>query len=220
MLRLGSVGDDVRRLQERLRELGFYSGRIDGVFGGATLSAVKNFQAKRALKVDGIVGEETWKSLFETQKMVASEISSYPLDYRCLTLTGTFETGKPPLECFSAISGNFDGQGMSFGALQWNFGQGSLQRLLKDMLNDYRDVMEQIFGDYLNVIETVINENTHEAVQFAQSIQHPVKHYIYEPWKGMFRELGRTKEFQAIQLRHAEAIFNSAETCQENCVCL
>ena len=50
MLRPGRVGDNVRKLQERLKEPGFYSGRIDGVFGGATLSAVKRFQAVRALK--------------------------------------------------------------------------------------------------------------------------------------------------------------------------
>jgi hypothetical protein len=64
MLRLGSVGEEVRRLQARLKELGFYKGAIDGVFGGATESAVKRFQKANALKVDGIVVPKTYDAPF------------------------------------------------------------------------------------------------------------------------------------------------------------
>jgi hypothetical protein len=213
IIKLGSVGDDVRRLQERLRELGFYDGRIDGIFGGATLSAVKAFQKNEGLKVDGIIGPETARKLFgdKVNELSNLSITNYPLDYRCLCLTGSFETGKMPPECFSALSGNFDGQGISFGALQWNFGQGSLQPLLREMIKEYREVIESIFHDKLPILEEVLKNSREEALEFADSIQHPVKHYIYEPWKGMFRELGRTKEFQAIQLRFASKIYGNAK---------
>jgi hypothetical protein len=216
-LKIGSIGNDVRKLQERLKDLGFYNGRIDGIFGGATLSAVKAFQKHEGLKVDGIVGPETARKLFGDKVNAVSNLSitNYPLDYRCLCLTGSFETGKIPPECFSALSGNFDGQGISLGALQWNFGQGSLQPLLKEMIKEYREVMEEIFHDKLSIIEEVLKNSREEALEWADSIQHPVKHYVYEPWKGMFRELGRTKEFQAIQLRFAEKIYDNAKRLTE-----
>jgi len=216
-LKIGSIGNDVRKLQERLKDLGFYNGRIDGIFGGATLSAVKAFQKHEGLKVDGIVGPETARKLFgdKVNAVFNLSITNYPLDYRCLCLTGSFETGKIPPECFSALSGNFDGQGISFGALQWNFGQGSLQPLLKEMIKEYREVMEEIFHDKLSIIEEVLKNSREEALEWADSIQHPVKHYVYEPWKGMFRELGRTKEFQAIQLRFAEKIYDNAKRLTE-----
>lgn len=45
----------------------------------------------------------------------------------CVKVTGTFENGIPT---YWAVTGNFDGQGMSAGVLQWNAGQGTLQNLL------------------------------------------------------------------------------------------
>ena len=46
----------------------------------------------------------------------------------CLNVTGHFEGGTPK---YSAVTGNFDGMGLSAGIIQWNLGQGTLQQLLK-----------------------------------------------------------------------------------------
>ena len=54
----GSKGEEVKNLQQKLIVLG-YSLDIDGDFGNNTLNAVKNFQSKYGLKVDGIVGAKT-----------------------------------------------------------------------------------------------------------------------------------------------------------------
>ncbi len=205
----GSKGKEVERLQRKLKKLGYYLGKIDGDFGGGTESAVKRFQRDNGLKVDGIVGEETWDALFK-KKIPKPKIEKEPLIYRCLALTGTFETGKGIPDCFAGISGNFDGQGISFGVLQWNFGQGSLQPLLKDMIKEHRDVIEGIFNEYFPVLETALNSDKEELMEFALSIQHPVKHFIYEPWRGMFKSLGRTKEFQNIETKYAQNLFNKA----------
>lgn len=59
-----SSGEDVKRVQTRLTELGYYSGNISGNFLGHTRNAVKAFQEQNALEVDGIVGENTWNALF------------------------------------------------------------------------------------------------------------------------------------------------------------
>jgi hypothetical protein len=56
----GSRGVYVCVLQDALNALGFSTGGIDGVFGAATESAVRRFQAREGLPVDGAVGCSTW----------------------------------------------------------------------------------------------------------------------------------------------------------------
>jgi len=60
ILREGMRGSLVERLQLNLQRLGFYSGKVDGIFGAQTLESVKAVQAKFNLEVDGIVGAKTW----------------------------------------------------------------------------------------------------------------------------------------------------------------
>lgn len=63
VLRYGSSGEAVRRLQERLRRKGYNPGPIDGVFGSQTENAVRQFQLANNLTPDGIVGSETLTAL-------------------------------------------------------------------------------------------------------------------------------------------------------------
>ncbi len=58
-LQRGSSGDDVIELQARLQYIGFYKGKIDGIFGWGTYWAVRNFQSDYGLDIDGLVGAET-----------------------------------------------------------------------------------------------------------------------------------------------------------------
>lgn len=57
-------GPDVIQVQERLRDLGFYRGAIDGIYGPATEAAVKKFQEQKGLKADGIVGPYTYQVFY------------------------------------------------------------------------------------------------------------------------------------------------------------
>lgn len=59
-LKNGMVGSDVRRVQAMLRQLGFYDGTADGVFGNGTMHAVIAFQKAHGLKADGVVDRETF----------------------------------------------------------------------------------------------------------------------------------------------------------------
>jgi len=61
----GAVGDDVIELQSRLQYLGFYNGKIDGVFGWGTYWALRNFQYEFGMKVDGLAGQETKDKLVQ-----------------------------------------------------------------------------------------------------------------------------------------------------------
>src|SRR5690625_184601 len=59
----GAIGDDVIELQARLKHIGFYSGKIDGVFGWSTYWALRNFQYEFGMPVDGLAGESTKNKL-------------------------------------------------------------------------------------------------------------------------------------------------------------
>lgn len=57
--RYGSSGSEVKQIQTKLKNWGYYSGSVDGIYGSKTLSAVKKFQKTNGLTVDGIAGSAT-----------------------------------------------------------------------------------------------------------------------------------------------------------------
>ena len=59
----GSRGSEVTQIQTKLKRWGYYKGNIDGIYGSQTLEAVKYFQRKNGLKVDGIAGPATLKAM-------------------------------------------------------------------------------------------------------------------------------------------------------------
>ncbi len=63
-LKMGSKGDDVKKVQARLIVLGYLDDKADGIFGKLTLAAVKAYQKDQEIKVDGIVGPVTYGLLF------------------------------------------------------------------------------------------------------------------------------------------------------------
>ena len=60
---LGSQGDEVRRIQQKLRSLGYYNGSVDGIYGTGTKKAVTAFQKSCGITADGIAGAKTLKFL-------------------------------------------------------------------------------------------------------------------------------------------------------------
>ena len=62
-LKQGSRGEEVKTLQRKLKNWGYYSGAVDGIFGAKTKEAVKYFQRKNGLTVDGIAGAKTLAAL-------------------------------------------------------------------------------------------------------------------------------------------------------------
>lgn len=59
----GSRGEDVRLVQSRLQQWGYYKGRVDGIFGRLTYQGVRLFQQRNGLPVDGTVGRTTYEAL-------------------------------------------------------------------------------------------------------------------------------------------------------------
>jgi hypothetical protein len=210
----GATGDNVQRIQQRLRDLALYTGPADSSFGGGTESAVKNYQLQQELPSNGIVDAATWAALFPGVPAPQPELASASVADRCLALTGSFETGNQPPDCFCGVAGDFDGQGLSFGVLQWNIGQKTLQPLLAQMIEQHEDVCRSIFHENLETIRALAGAPLENQLDFVRSIQ--TRGHIDEPWQGMLKTLGRSAEFRDIQTSAASRLLQQArDMCAE-----
>lgn len=126
-LRYGSRSAEVIRLQNRLRELGFFSGRSTGYFGNATLSAVKAFQRSRGLTADGIVGATTLAALHGTSSGggTSGPIAGNPCRPRIYSNTGA--RGTVP-EGYSREVGGYGGGGPSYASTACNSCSGTIRQ--------------------------------------------------------------------------------------------
>ncbi len=61
--KIGSQGDEVRQIQTKLKNWGYYTGSVDGIYGWQTQAAVKSFQKKNGLTSDGIAGKQTLNAM-------------------------------------------------------------------------------------------------------------------------------------------------------------
>ena len=61
--RYGSRGDEVKQIQTKLKNWGYYNGSVDGIYGSKTVEAVKYFQRKNGLTADGIAGTKTLSAM-------------------------------------------------------------------------------------------------------------------------------------------------------------
>jgi len=83
LLKVGSRGDDVKKLQEKLGTAS------DGIFGSGTEKLVKEWQAKNGLAADGIVGSRTWEKMFGTNPdPIAAPVSIPPSSFKLENLKG------------------------------------------------------------------------------------------------------------------------------------
>lgn len=71
-LKQGMSGDNVLKLQQKLRDLGYYQGTPDGFFGPGTYNAVVNFQHDNKLTADGIAGTGTLEALRQVGSVISS----------------------------------------------------------------------------------------------------------------------------------------------------
>ena len=76
---VGASGDEVTRLQQRLKDLGYLNGKVDGKYGGGTKRAVISFQRRNGLKTDGVAGETTLAKLYADDAVAAPE-NTEPVD--------------------------------------------------------------------------------------------------------------------------------------------
>lgn len=98
VLRKGDSGLDVQNIQNKLKELGYYSGSIDGNYGEATIAGVKKFQSRNYLAVDGLAGEKTIDKMFSPQAVPAAHLVQAEIRRANITAmvnTAYAQLGKP-----------------------------------------------------------------------------------------------------------------------------
>jgi N-acetylmuramoyl-L-alanine amidase len=88
------VGDDVAALQDRLLELGFDAGRVDGVFGTRTESALRSFQREYGLLADGSCGPSTLRALRQLGRLVVGGRPQQLRETEALHRSGSSLAGK------------------------------------------------------------------------------------------------------------------------------
>ena len=77
----GQSGETVRRVQQKLKQWGYYSGTVDGVFGQGTYDAVIRFQKKNGLRADGVAGAATLAAMGVSEKAAASAVTTVASGY-------------------------------------------------------------------------------------------------------------------------------------------
>ena len=136
IMRVGDSNSDVKKLQQALDILGYYSGKIDGIYGEGTTKAVKAYQKDKGLTADGYAGERTVASIFgscsskslTTQSAPGSSESSSASASKANTVSSIEAIGSAPktsekgdsgsdvvklqqaLECLGYYNGEIDGK--------------------------------------------------------------------------------------------------------------
>jgi len=214
-LKIGSSGDEVIQLQVNLTRLGYDTNGADGVFGQNTYDAVVAFQTAKGLTADGIVGAATKNAITEALKNVGTSNNNTSSSQqialkKALAITSSFEGSG-----FVNVTGNFDGQGISVGALQWNIGQGSLQPLLRRMDTENNALTRQIFGSNYDSFHNMLSKSQSEQLAWAKSINNS-SNKIVEPWNSQIKALCGTVQFQQIQMDAVKPVADRAlAICQK-----
>jgi len=140
----------------------------------------------------------------------------------CLTLTdsislalrvsGGYE-GRSRLD-YHALADDFDGQGTSFGLIQWNFGQGTLGPLLLKMYTKDSFAFARCFPEgtkYEVITNALIHSDRTAQMEWARELLAKNR----SAWAKLFRALGDVAEFQEIQLHEAAGFHANVKTCIE-----
>ena len=113
-LEMGSTGSEVRRLQQKLKDLGYLSGSVDGSFGVATQAAVIAFQKNNNLTADGRAGTATQSKLYSgTAQKATGNAAKIQQGSTGSGSSGSSSSGSSSGSSGSSSSGNSSGSGGS-----------------------------------------------------------------------------------------------------------
>lgn len=103
-LRNGSTGDDVKSVQTRLQELGYYAGTVDGSYGSSTVVAVASFQLRNNLDADGVAGTRTFAKLYSGSAVAAANTAT-ATPATTAAPTATTSSNRPTRQLFTGCTG-------------------------------------------------------------------------------------------------------------------
>lgn len=108
-------------------------------------------------------------------------------------ISSQFETSS-----VNQIAGNFDGEGLSLGYLQWCIGQRTLQPMLNRMDREYNSEMKTIFGTNYDAIHNMLLDTYENQLKWAYSINNS-SNSIEEPWHSQLISLTTNSHFKEIE---------------------
>lgn len=191
-------GEVVRRVQLQLKAADADPGDVDGIFGGDTERALKDFQRKRDLQPTGKVTGDTWTKLMDEDP---PSIFS-----RCLQLTGDFEG-----HGFQKIAGNFDDAGLTWGIIGFTLKHGELQKIIEEVRQKHSALLDQAFGPLEAELIGMIQRSLRDQIDWANDISIGIKKYRVEPqWEDAFELLGSFPQVQEIQLKRVHKYWDIA----------
>jgi GH25 family lysozyme M1 (1,4-beta-N-acetylmuramidase) len=179
-------------------------------------------EAEQDTDVD-LEGLEETEDLVESESEFASLSAS---ELKAVRITSTFETGHAG--GFGGLTANIDGQGLSFGLMNWTINAGSLIPLLQEFIRKHEDRFGAIFGADAQRFKAMVfatrrDPKTGAALRdvaaqmdFARgTLNDAAQKNIVEPWKTYFRGLENDPDFRRIEvaaaragLRHAKRWFD------------
>ena len=126
----GMQGDNVKKIQEALNKTGKYNLTIDGIWGNKTDAAVRDYQKSNGLTVDGIVGKNTWSSLFGSGESSTNSTPKFeydPFEYDDYTESDAVKgLGDKKADAEDAVA--------NYGDFQWS-DQGKYDKLIQGYEN-------------------------------------------------------------------------------------
>lgn len=140
------------------------------------------------------------------------------LKEQLLALTSYLETSTAYPDNFGITAGNFDGTGISWGAIQYNFGQmedsNTLLPIWRDLINNYDSVCSSCFSnqsDYTWWKNLMLTGTYAQLKTFGTNITDPTNnHKVIEPWNTNFMKLGRTQQSIDRQVQGANWYYGEA----------
>lgn len=180
----------VRILEEKLRDLGYMSRFVDSYFGTVTIDAVKKFQSDRGLTADAIVGQKTWRTLFEipsgsvtppvadTPKMGYEKIrfahGGYKTDvhvYRTKTVPELVLGVRNKLETLPEIARQYGNvkAAMNAGLFAWDGSANDGYGLIITSNGEKKDVAYYFQGSSKNFVDMIANKDGSVKIELVPS---------------------------------------------------
>ncbi|WP_395735940.1 hypothetical protein [Prosthecobacter sp.] len=160
----------------------------------------------RPLKSSNVVAQQMCLPDGSTERMTEFLWLSQAQEY-ALCITTVFEGGKSMN--YKALAGNFDGQGTSFGLIQWNFGSNTLGPLLKKMKDQNATAFAGCFGtdaDYATLSAALDSGSKTDQMKWAANV---IKNHK-AAWTAAFNAIGSVEDFNKIQREEAAAKYHPA----------
>jgi hypothetical protein len=188
-------GEIIRKLQERL---GFTGAKQDGVYGGDTQTALREWQSAHHVAATGSVDVDTWTGVMQEPIPAIFD--------RSLQITAAFEG-----HGFTKLEGNFDGAGLTWGIIGFTWSNNQLQEILRTIRAEAPAVYTESFGPLAAQLEEVLAQNQAAQMAFANEITSPPDSAgVLSEWKEAFARLGASPEVQSIQMRAVKPAWDTA----------